>query len=121
MGIYEIRTPDQLGLVTSFCSLRIHQNKEGFLEFYAVDAIYFKFNKSIPYINILRKWNKFCMSYDFEKNEAQASINGISSPLYKNPETNPNMKGSFDAKSILEAQFLTELTISVGRYPFDNR
>ena len=38
-------------------------------------------------------WNKFCLSYDFEKNEAQAAFNGQVSDLIKNPVTLANMKG----------------------------
>ena len=39
-------------------------------------------------------WNKFCLSYDFQKNEAQAAFNGQVSDLIKDPETLANMKGS---------------------------
>ena len=39
-------------------------------------------------------WNKFCLSYDFEKNEAQAAFNGQVSDLIKDPVTLANMKGS---------------------------
>ena len=42
---------------------------------------------------MLRKWNKFCISFDFEKNEAQTAFNGRVSALIKNPDANPNMKG----------------------------
>ena len=121
MGIFEIRTPDQVGLVSSFIQIRIGQDSDGFLRVNSVDVLKYKLNQSIPYINILRKWNKFCISYDFEENQAQVSINENHSPLYKNPDSDPNMKESFDAKSILEAPLGTELILSFGRYPFDNR
>ena len=39
-------------------------------------------------------WNKLCISYDFEKNEAQAAFNGQVSDLIKDPDTLANMKGS---------------------------
>ena len=48
-----------------------------------------------PYQSLYyRMWNKFCLSYDFEKNEAQAAFNGQVSDLIKDPVTLANMKGS---------------------------
>ena len=44
---------------------------------------YFKFKKPTPFLNIMRKWNKICMSYDFEANEAQVAFNGIVSELVR--------------------------------------
>ena len=40
-----------------------------------------------------RKWSKLCVSYDFEKNEAQAAFNGAVSPLVKDPNTSSRMRG----------------------------
>ena len=47
---------------------------------------------------ICRMWNKFCISYDFEKNEAQAAFNGQVSDVIKDPNTLANMAGSENAK-----------------------
>ena len=57
------------------------------------DVHFFSLNNSFPYVNILRKWNKFCISFDFEKNEAQTAFNGRVSTLVRDPRTSPNMKG----------------------------
>ena len=59
------------------------------------------------------------MSYDFDKNEAQAAFNGKVSDLRANPDTYPNFKGTFDANIITGASPGTELVISFGRYAFD--
>ena len=40
-----------------------------------------------------RKWNRLCVSYDFQKNQAQVAFGGTVSQLIVDPETNPNMNG----------------------------
>ena len=105
------------------------------MEIQVQDVHHFSLNNSFPYVNILRKWNKFCISFDFDKNEAQTAFNGRVSKLIKNPDANPNMKGktqidtfsvncvtlpgSFDAKLISGASPNTQVTLIVGRYAFD--
>ena len=106
---------------SKFLQLRIGQDDNGILEFQAVDGPSFKPKDSVPFINILKKWSKFCISYDFEKNEAQAAINGHHTLKLQNPETNPNMKGTFDANTIKDAASGTSLIITLGRYAFDNK
>ena len=54
------------------------------------------FTMDIPFINILRKWNKFCVSYDFQENQAQVALNGKVSNILKNPLTKASHNGSFD-------------------------
>ena len=97
------------------------EDEEGFFEFQVVDGPNFKPSRLVPFINILRKWSKFCISYDFEKNEAQGAINGYHTQKLQNPETNPNMNGTFDAHTIKNAPFGTNLIITLGRYAFDNK
>ena len=84
-----------------------------------VDVHHFQLNNSFPYVNILRKWNKFCIAFDFEKNEGQTAFNGRVSRLIRNPDSGPNMKGSFDARLISEAEPGTPMTLIIGRYAFD--
>ena len=47
----------------------------------------------IPIFSPCRKWSKLCVSYDFERNEAQAAFNGAVSPLVKDPNTSSRMRG----------------------------
>ena len=75
---------------------RLGHDNEDLLEIQVQDVHHFSLNNSFPYVNILRKWNKFCISFDFDKNEAQTAFNGRVSKLIKNPDTNPNMKGQSD-------------------------
>ena len=44
-------------------------------------------------IFLFRKWNKLCVSYDFQKNQAQVALNGTVSELIVDPETMLNMNG----------------------------
>ena len=107
------------------------------MEIQVQDVHHFSLNNSFPYVNILRKWNKFCISFDFDKNEAQTAFNGRVSKLIRNPDANPNMKGqsvfyvncvvstplsfigSYDAKLISGASPNTQVTLIIGRYAFD--
>ena len=81
-----------------------------------MDVHTFKTDRMFPYNNLLNKWNKFCISYDFVNNEAQVGFNGRVSELIKDPDTYPNYKGRFDG-GLLEKE--TEFTFQVGRYSFD--
>ena len=42
---------------------------------------------------LCRKWNRLCVSYDFQKNQAQVAFSGAVSELIVDPETRPNMNG----------------------------
>ena len=85
-----------------------------------------------------RKWNRICVSYDFQKNQAQVAFSGKVSDLVVDPETRPNMNGGeeelvrnifcfknfhylgkFD-NNIITAANTSDLIVIVGRYPFDN-
>ena len=48
------------------------------------------------FYNHCRKWNRLCVSYDFQKNQAQFAFGGIVSDLIIDPETQPNMNGGED-------------------------
>ena len=120
MGIFEIvpsdyQTRDQL----STYPVITLTNEDSYLVVWADDVHSFKINHTIKYHNILRKWSKLCVSYDFEKNEAMAAFNGKVSDLVKNPKSSEYMKGTFDGRNILDAQPNTAFLLIIGRYWYD--
>ena len=94
-------------------------NEDSYLVFKAHDVHSFKINHTIKYHNILRKWSKICVSYDFEKNEARAAFNGKVSDLGKKPKTSIFMKGSFDGLNIVDAPPNSPFLLIIGRYFYD--
>ena len=120
MGILEIRTTDTLATPASnIILLTLSQGENGILYLENPSLHAFHFNHETPYINILRKWSRFCISYNFERNEAQAAFNGIVTELKKDPETSPNYNGTWDAHMISKASANAEMVIIIGRYAFD--
>ena len=97
----------------------LQSNGENALTFVNIDVHTFEFDHNITYENILGKWSRMCISYNFELNEAQAAFNGKVSALKKNPETLPNYLNSWDANIITKASSGSELVLIVGRYAFD--
>ena len=93
MGLFEIRTSRTLSQSLNIISTLLEADENGALRIGALDVHSFKMNDSILYNNVLRMWNKFCISYDFEKNEAQAAFSGQVSELISDPSTMTNMKG----------------------------
>lgn len=118
MGVFEIRTTDTLD-DPNIISTVLKADENGALNIRALDVHSFKLNDSIPYDNILRMWNRFCLSYDFEKNEAQAAFNGQVSDLIRDPVTLANMKGRYDGNILTGAGEREEMLLIVGRYSFD--
>ena len=118
MGVFEIRTTDTLD-DPNIISTVLKADENGALNIRALDVHSFKLNDSIPYDNILRMWNRFCLSYDFEKNEAQAAFNGQVSDLVRDPVTLANMKGRYDGNILTGAGESEEMLLIVGRYSFD--
>ena len=118
MGLLEIRTRETLDSPNILTNL-LKIGDGGVVELHNMDGETFHFNHSTTYLNILRKWSKVCIAYDFEKNEGQAAFNGVVSPLIKNPETGPNFNGTFDAGTITEAEPNSDMIIIIGRYSFD--
>ena len=120
-GVFDIKTPEVLNDNTHIPHVRLGKDGEGILVLDFADGPKLKLRNPVPFMNIMRKWNKMCVSFDFEKNEAQAAINGRPTDLIRNPETAPNMKGTFDAKLIKNASPGTSLLLTIGRYVFDNK
>ena len=118
MGVFEIRTTETLD-DPNIISTVLKADENGALNIRALDVHSFKLNDSIPYDNILRMWNRFCLSYDFEKNEAQAAFNGQVSDLVRDPVTLANMKGRYDGNILTGAGESEEMLLIVGRYSFD--
>ena len=95
------------------------KNEDGLARIYA-DAVHlFQINQTIPYRNLLRKWSKLCLSYDFQKNEAQAAFNGRVSNIVKNPVSFNYMLNTFDARNIGDAAPNTQFLLIIGRYYYD--
>ena len=120
MGIFEIvpsdyQTRDQL----STYPVITLTNEDSYLVVWADDVHSFKINNTIKYHNILRKWSKLCVSYDFEKNEAMAAFNGKVSDLVKNPKSSEHMKGTFDGRNIVDAPPNSPFLLIIGRYWYD--
>ena len=76
IGIFSIRTPENLEGV-KFVQVLLTTDKNLMLNIWAMDAHFFSFNHSIPYLNVLRKWSRICISYDFDENQAQVSFHKI--------------------------------------------
>ena len=55
--------------------------------------------------NYCRKWNRLCVSYDFQKNQAQVAFGGKVSELIVNPKTVPNMNGEVEAEEFVRNIF----------------
>ena len=118
LGFLEIRTRETLNTTNVVINL-FRSGDNGVLILKNMDGNTFTFNHKTTYLNILRKWSKVCISYDFEENEGQAAFNGIVSDLIKNPKTYPNYNGTFDAGIIKNAKANTDMFIIIGRYSFD--
>ena len=120
MGVFEIRTSETIESQNIIINI-LKNNGEESLTFDNIDGHSFEFDHNIKYNNILGKWSKMCISYNFETNEAQAAFNGKVSPNNpkKDPQTLPNYKNTWDANIITEASTGSELILIVGRYAFD--
>ena len=138
IGLLNIRTPETRE-TPNFIGILLQPDEDEMLAVWSMDVHVFRFNHSIPYVNILRKWSRFCISYDFEENQAQVksdernkmnffmvhiysnqvSINGLVSDLVKNPESDPNFNGTFDAQKISKAPPNSDLFLSFGLYDYD--
>ena len=55
----------------------------------------------LTFIITCRKWNRLCVSYDFQKNQAQVAFSGKVSELIVDPETLPNMNGEVEAEEFV--------------------
>ena len=118
IGFLEIRTRETLNSQNVVVNL-LRIGDGGLLILNNMDGAKYHFNHSTTFLNILRKWSKVCIAYDFEKNEGQAAFNGAVSPLIKNPETEPSYNGTFDAGILTQAQPSSDMIIIIGRYSFD--
>ena len=119
LSIFDIIS-DAMSENISPVSVTLSSNKEGLVTVLLIDALEYSFEKSIPYMNMLRKWNKFCASFDFKENQAQFAFNGLVSNIVK-PEFNcPNYNGTFDGNKISMATPNENLTLKLGAYYFDN-
>ena len=54
---------DAMSENTSPVSVTLSSNEEGLVTVLLIDAVEYSFEKSIPYMNMLRKWNKFCAKW----------------------------------------------------------
>ena len=52
-----------------------------------------------------RKWNRLCVSYDFQKNQAQVAFGGKVSELIADPETRPDMNGEVEEEEFVRNIF----------------
>ena len=100
-------------------SVTLSSNEEGLVTVLLIDAVEYSFENSIPYMNMLRKWNKLCASFDFKENQAQFSFNGIVSNIVKPDPHCPNYNGTFDGNKISKAPQDKDLTLNFGMYFFD--
>ena len=109
MGAFEIRTSETLHNEEKIVAIYIRFEESGDLKIMAPYVHLFTLNESIASVNILRsvmifihilkiffiiifyiynrKWSRFCISYDFLKNEAQLAFSGHVSQLVKDPDT----------------------------------
>ena len=118
MGILEIRTTETLTNPNVILNV-LRSGENGKLVLQNVDGHTFQFDHQTYYINILRKWSRICISYNFERNEAQAAINGVVSQLVKDPVTSPNNNNTWDANIITDAAPNSQMVVMIGRYGFD--
>ena len=118
LGFLEIRTSETLNATNVVINL-FRSEDNGVLILRNMDGNTFTFNHNTTYLNILRKWSKVCIAYDFEKNEGQAAFNGVVSAFIKNPKTLPNYNGTFDAGIIKNSKANSDMFIIIGRYSFD--
>ena len=118
IGFLEIRTRETLNATNVVINL-FRSGDNGVLILRNMDGNTFTFNHNTTYLNILRKWSKVCIAYDFEKNEGQAAFNGVVSALIKNPQTLPNYNDTFDAGIMTNADPNSDMIIIIGRYSFD--
>ena len=94
-------------------------NDEGLVTFWSIDVLEYSLDNSIPFMNMLRKWNKICVSFDFEENIAQVAFNGLVSNISKPSFKSPNYNGTFDGNKISKAPQDKDLTLNFGMYFFD--
>ena len=116
MGFFEIRSSQYLERLNPPVSLMLSADKAGMAQVELMDVHKFDMENMFPYNNLMRKWSKLCISFNFQKNEAQAAINGRVSKLVSKPGTMPNYGGKFDG-GLLEN--VTDLVFIIGRYSFD--
>ena len=129
IGVYEITTPE--AVLSKDHTIRCILRKIGTtMKIWARDVHYFSSDNNMPYHNILRcggmlynllpnlniitsrKWNRLCVSYDFQKNQAQVAFSGTVSELIIDPETGKNMNG-------WDEEFLRQIfCLNVSRFEF---
>ena len=95
------------------------KRREGIVYLQQIETQSFKFNHTLQYRNIIRKWIKICISLDFLENKAQVGLNGHVSSLITDPDTKPNMMGRFDGGIITGAVPGTQTILIIGHYAFD--
>ena len=94
-------------------------DKDGFFKIYSLDVVRFDIEPQFQFTNILGKWSKMCVAYDFDKNVGQAAFNGKTSNVVKDPKTRPNYNGTFDKTLIKNADAGSKMVLILGRYAFN--
>ena len=92
---------------------------DGFLKAYSLDVHRFDITPKFLFSNVVKKWTKFCISYDFEKNQAQAAVNGHVSEIVKDPKTRPNYNGTYDKTLLKNAGPDSKMILILGHYAFN--
>ena len=82
MGFLEIGTTEDMENQNTIIII-LGSGENGILYVSNLDVHSFKLNHTTLYNNILGKWSKVCLSYDFELNEAQVAFNGEVSALVR--------------------------------------
>ena len=86
-----------------------------FIDFGHSDTIIY-FEKSIFFNNMLRKWNRLCVTFQFKENKMNATLNGLYLKTYNDEKSNiPKI----DFSTITDASHGAQIFFKLGRQVFD--
>ena len=99
--------------------LLIQGGQDGGLFVHLDEVQKFHFDNAFSYFHILRKWSKFCMSIDTDRNIVQVALNGEVSTVLKNPQTGSDMLGRVDGDILRKAPKNSQTLLKLGEYAWD--
>ena len=99
--------------------LLIQGGQDGGLFVHLDEVQKFYFDNAFSYFHILRKWSKFCISIDTDRNIVQVALNGEVSTVLKNPQTGSDMLGRVDGDILRKAPKNSQTLLKLGEYAWD--
>ena len=99
--------------------LLIQGGQDGGLFVHLDEVHKFYFDNAFSYFHVLRKWSKFCLSIDTERNKVQVALNGEVSEVLKDPQTSSYMLNRVDGDILRKAPKNSQTLLKLGEYAWD--